>query len=121
MSGIEWLVEAFGCDPAALADAAKLRTLLNTLIADLRLHPVREPLWHRFPPPGGVTGLVLLAESHLAIHTFPEHRSITLNLFCCRAREDYDFEALIERELGAAEVRIRRLERPYAGVAEVVR
>jgi S-adenosylmethionine/arginine decarboxylase-like enzyme len=33
------------------------------------------------------TGLVLFAESHLAVHSFPEHGSLTLNLFCCRPGE----------------------------------
>jgi S-adenosylmethionine decarboxylase len=114
MAGIEWLVEAFDCDAAALADVAKLQALAGALIRDLPLHPVCDPVWHRFPEPGGVTGLVLLAESHLAIHTFPEHGSLTLNLFCCRPRPDWDFATYLRRDFGAGEVAVRKLERPYA-------
>ena len=117
MSGLEWLVEAFDCDPAALADTDKLRALAAALIRDLPLHPVHEPLWHQFPGAGGITGLMLLAESHLAIHTFPEHGSLTLNLFCCRPREEWDFRAYLRREFSAGEVAVRQLERPYAAVA----
>jgi S-adenosylmethionine decarboxylase len=112
-SGQEWLVEAFGCRPEALTDLAKLRTLLDTLAAALPLNPVGEPLWHRFGGPGGITGLCLLAESHFACHTFPEHGSLTLNLFCCKPRPEFDFRSYLEREFGAGHVCVRVLPRHY--------
>jgi S-adenosylmethionine decarboxylase len=121
MPGIEWVVEAFGCEPSRLADLPKVRAFLETLIAGLNLHPIREPLWHKFPAPGGITGLVLLAESHLAVHSFPEHGSLTLNLFCCRPRAEWNFRESLEREFGADEVRVRVLDRPYVAVGEAVR
>jgi S-adenosylmethionine decarboxylase len=61
--------------------------------------------------------MVLLAESHLALHTFPEHESLTLNLFCCRPREEWDFAEGLARHVGAAEVRVRRVEREYGALA----
>lgn len=52
-------------------------------------------LFHAFPPgegstdaSGGVTGCVVLAESHLAIHTWPELRSVTLDLYVCNYTRD---------------------------------
>jgi len=113
MSGCEWVIEAHGCDPAALADLGRLRALFDTLIEALALKPVGEPAWHRFPGSGGITGLCLLAESHLACHTFPEHRSLCLNLFCCRPRPDWDFASCLKREFVARTVHVRRIERPY--------
>ncbi len=48
--------------------------------------------WHVFPDwngqPGGITGTILLAESHLAIHTWPERRGVTLDVYVCNFTED---------------------------------
>jgi S-adenosylmethionine decarboxylase len=115
-SGCEWVVEAHGCDPARLRDRAALAALFRRLVADLSLHVLDES-WHQFPDSGGVTGLALLAESHLAVHTFPEFSSLCLNVFCCRPREDWNFEERLREMFAAEEVVARRIERPYqAGV-----
>jgi S-adenosylmethionine decarboxylase len=60
--------------------------------------------------------VVVLAESHLACHTFPEFGSICLNLFCCRARPDFDAGALLAEMLGAMRTDVRRVERDYAAL-----
>lgn len=112
MSGCEWIVEAHACDPAILADPAALRALFQRLIEGMSLHPVAGAQWHQFPG-GGITGLVLLQESHIACHTFPEYRSLCLNVFCCRPRPDWDFASHLRSEFGADVVEVRRLERPY--------
>jgi len=113
MCGREWVVEAHGCDPLALTDIEKLRRLFGAVTADLDLRVIEEPAWHQFPEPGGITGLCLLAESHLACHTFPEFGALCLNLFCCRPRQEWDFGTYLKREFGAGRVQVRCLERPY--------
>jgi S-adenosylmethionine decarboxylase len=113
MSGCEWLIEAHGCDDNALRDVPKLQALFDRIVAELALHPVAAPTWHKFPGEGGVTGLCLLAESHLACHTFPEHQSLCLNVFCCRPRPQWDFAGYLRRQFGADNVQVRQVERPY--------
>lgn len=113
MGGREWIVEAHGCQPSALREVPRLQALFAHLTDDLELHAVEEPQWHAFPGAGGVTGLSLLAESHLACHTFPEYGSLCLNVFCCSPRPDWDFEGYFRREFGADAVSVRRIERPY--------
>ena len=113
MTGTEWLVEATGCDPARLKSQGALTALFDEIVRDLGLHVVGAPAWHVFPEPGGITGVYLLAESHLAVHTFPEYGSVCLNLFCCRARPAWDFDAGLARHLGATDVTVRVVERNY--------
>jgi S-adenosylmethionine decarboxylase len=115
-AGVEWVVEAFACDPERLADVAALEALVHEMVGALALTPVAPAQWHRFPEPGGVTGLLMLAESHLALHTFPEHASLCLNLFCCRPRPEWDFAGGLARAVGAGRVEVRRIERGYADV-----
>jgi S-adenosylmethionine decarboxylase len=113
MSGVEWVVEAFGCSPESLQDTSVLHTLFDEIIREMKLRPVGGTQWHQFPRTGGITGLCLLAESHLACHTFPEHGSLCLNLFCCVARPEWNFEAALGQLFSSKTVTIRRLVRSY--------
>ena len=100
-------MDAEGCSEARLRDADTLREVCRQIIADLDLRVVGEPLWHQFPPPGGVTGIFLLTESHLACHTYPEHGLATFNLYCCRMRPQWPWQERLNKMLGAARVRVR--------------
>ncbi len=74
------------CSPDWLTDAALLGQRCVQCVADADLQTVAH-LFHAFPPthlgPGGVTATVLLAESHLCIHTWPEQRAVTLDVYVC--------------------------------------
>jgi len=109
--GTEWLIEASGCDAAALADLDRLRTVFNRVIRDLELNVLGEIQWHQFDHPGGVSGLALLSESHLTCHTYPEFRAATFNLYCCRERASWTWETTLKEMLGATEVKVRVFER----------
>jgi S-adenosylmethionine decarboxylase len=109
--GTEWLIEATGCDAAALSDAARLREVFARAVEELNLQVVGEAMWHKFPAPGGVTGLALLTESHLACHTYPEYGLATFNLYCCRERPAWPWAERLREMLGAAEVNVRCVER----------
>ena len=119
-TGSEWIVEAYGCNPGRLADPASLRALFDAIVHELALHPVGDAVWHQFPAPGGITGMLMLAESHLTVHTFPEHASACLNLFCCTPRAAWSWDDRLATLLGAQTVRVRKLAREYAHVPALV-
>jgi S-adenosylmethionine decarboxylase len=118
MHGVEWVVEAWGCSAQSLRDQKALQSLFDSLIFELRLRPVGNAVWHQFPGNGGITGLSLLSESHLTCHTFPEHESLCLNLFCCVPRAVWDFETELRSRFGAKEVFVRKLIRSYESSQE---
>jgi S-adenosylmethionine decarboxylase len=109
--GTEWLIEASGCDAAALADLDLLRAVFDRVIRDLDLNVLGEIAWHQFDQPGGISGLALLSESHLTCHTYPEFRAATFNLYCCRNRASWPWESTLREMLGATEVYVRMFER----------
>lgn len=112
--GTEWLVEARGCNAEHLRDEERLRRVFGAVIGDLGLKTLGREIWHSFPGPGGVTGLVALTESHLACHTYPEYGTATFNLYCCKTRPEWNWRERLAEMLGAAEVTVTRIERGAA-------
>ena len=76
-TGVEYLADLYGCDPDLLRSRERVSTIVTHLIREVGVRPIRDPLWQIFPVPGGITGLWLLAESHLAVHT-GSRRSLTM-------------------------------------------
>jgi S-adenosylmethionine decarboxylase len=101
MDGLHLTADLRGCaaERAPMTDIAALRTLCLAAVTHAGLGPVGE-LFHRFPVPngasgvhlprsaGGITGVVLLAESHLAVHTWPELGAVTLDVYVCNYGAD---------------------------------
>ena len=114
MHGVEWVVDAQGCAAESLRNVDLLRTLFHRIVSQINLRTVGETHWHQFPGTGGITGLCLLSESHLACHTFPEHGSLCLNLFCCLPRAEWPFEEHLAELFSATSVQVRRVVREYA-------
>lgn len=89
MQGLHLTADCHGCTGggAAFTDTAALRALCLQAVAQAGLSSVGE-LFHRFDDGGGVTGVVLLAESHLAVHTWPELAAVTLDVYVCNYSAD---------------------------------
>lgn len=109
--GMEYVVDAHRCDPTRLQSLARLQQLFDDLVRELDLHPIEPPIWHVFPGHGGITGAVLLSESHLTIHTYPEASLAAINLYCCRPHATWRWETGLRDALGARAVTVRELRR----------
>lgn len=88
MNGLHILAEFHACegDRRLLLDADMLAALCRRACATAGLEVVAEA-FHQFPA-AGATGALVLAESHLAIHTWPELDAVTLDLYVCNYSQD---------------------------------
>ena len=103
MDGIHLLGEWYGCpvDTPAFTQAAPLRELCVDAARKAGLTVVGE-CFFQFEPQG-VTGTVLLAESHIAIHTWPESGFVTVDVYVCNVTTDNTAKAeQVFREIEAA-------------------
>lgn len=84
------------CEPAWLTDATKLGEWCVSAVEAVGLQVV-DRLFHTFPAtakgPGGVTATVLLAESHVCLHTWPEERAVTCDVYVCNFSGDHSAKA----------------------------
>ena len=101
MRGLHLTADLRGCALARplMTNPAALRSICLEAVAAVGLRPVGE-LFHRFTraavgadasdatAPAGITGVVLLAESHLAVHTWPELEAATIDVYVCNFGAD---------------------------------
>lgn len=87
--GVHWTADLTGChaDHTWMTQAPALREACLQAVHQVGLHVVGDH-FHAFTPAqpfqtAGITGVVLLAESHLAVHTWPESGVVTLDVFVC--------------------------------------
>jgi S-adenosylmethionine decarboxylase len=109
ISGKHWLVELYGA--RELGDARVIRKALRNAVAVSGVTLLKLQL-HHFGPGRGVTGVALLAESHISIHTWPERDYAAVDIFMCgkASRPQKALEALKDA-LQPRGTRVRRFER----------
>jgi S-adenosylmethionine decarboxylase len=108
MNGLHLTADLYRCrcDLAWLTDAQQLGDWCLNLVQGTGLQAVNH-LFHTFPAtaqgPGGVTATILLAESHLCLHTWPEQRAVTADVYVCNFGGNHSakaralMEALVRR------------------------
>jgi len=125
MQGLHLTADLRGCAAGRpeMIETASLRSCCLAAVARAGLTPVGE-LFHRFVPaaapgaqPCGITGVVLLAESHLAVHTWPELEAATLDVYVCNLGADNSAraEGLMAQLVAAFAPREPRIQRVQRG------
>lgn len=102
------LAEVYGCDFKILDDVEKIREIMITA-AKVSGAEVREAVFHKFSPQG-VSGVVVISESHLTIHTWPELGYAAVDIFTCGQRVnpwracEYLKESFLAADISATEI-----------------
>lgn len=94
-----WLVEYFGCERAVLDDETRVRSLMRDAALAAGAKVVAE-VFHRYAPQG-VTGVVVIEESHLSVHTWPEYGYAAVDFFTCGDCLPERADRLLEEGFGA--------------------
>ena len=94
------LLDLYGCYEAILKDEGRLKTALAAAAQDAEATILTEH-FHTFGGAGGVTGVLLLAESHISIHTWPEYHFAAIDAFICGGMKLEKVKEILCRELAA--------------------
>ena len=93
--GVHLILDGYGCDPAALQDINLIYNFLDNYPTQMDMTKIMPPYVFRYsgavPEDWGVSGFVLIAESHISIHTFPEKKFVSIDVYTCKNNMNTDF------------------------------
>ncbi len=94
--GLHLTLDGYGCSPERLADLDAIYEFLEHCPDLIHMTKIMPPYVFKYhakaPEDWGVSGFVLIAESHISIHTFPERGYLSLDIFSCK---DFDFQQAV--------------------------
>jgi len=93
--GLHLMVDAYDANPEKLADMKLVFSFLNNLPEKIEMKKLTAPqvidadATATGKDPGGISGVVIIAESHISIHTFPNKGFLTMDLYSCNNFEEF--------------------------------
>lgn len=98
--GVHYMLDGYGAKAEVLSNKELLTNLLSEVPAQMGMHNICEPVVVEVGPmnrkdPGGISGFVMIAESHLSFHTFPNRGFITIDVYTCQ--NDLDTNKLTQK------------------------
>ncbi len=95
--GQHLMMDGYGCDREKLMDLNWIYDFLSRYPEEIKMTKIMPPYVFKYsgqvPEDWGISGFVLIAESHISIHTFPEKLYLSLDIFSCK---EFDSKAAIE-------------------------
>ncbi|MCS7134720.1 MAG: adenosylmethionine decarboxylase [Candidatus Pacearchaeota archaeon] len=99
MFGPHLTLDCYGCDEEKLNDLDFILKFLDELVVLIGMHKISGPHAIKYEgnpnsfDKGGISAIVLIAESHISIHTFPFNNYMSIDIFSCK---DFDIDKAIE-------------------------
>lgn len=91
------VIDGFGCDYHQLADENHVHSFLDVFPDAIKMTKISEPSVQIYYAPKkedwGVSGFVIIAESHISVHTFPSRRHVNIDVFSCK---EFDPEPVLD-------------------------
>jgi len=111
-AGQHVLADLYGCDAQQLADPAQIADCL-LVAANAAGATVLNSHFHHFGEQQGVTGVLLLMESHMSIHTWPEHGYAAIDLFMCGQAQVEVALASIRASISSSDQKVQLIARGF--------
>lgn len=112
--GHHYIVEASGCNPHIIGSVEKVQQIL-VKAAEVAGAQVWSISFSKFPPKG-VSGVVVISESHISTHTWPEHKYVALDIYTCG--DGVDPEKAVIYAVGAFEASTSHITEITRGIEE---
>lgn len=108
--GQHLVLELYGCSAASLSSVAYVQDAMLKA-AKAANATIIDSIFHNFKP-YGVSGVVVIAESHFAIHTWPEHGYASVDLFTCGEKtRPWEAFKTVKKKFKAAHFSVMKIER----------
>lgn len=107
--GIHVVWDIYDGDEELLSYVPTIKEILNQIVDELQLSKVGES-YKQFEPIG-VTGFILLEESHVSIHTWPEHKFAAIDIFSCKPFDENRMKELLEKTFKSTKIIVKKIQR----------
>jgi S-adenosylmethionine decarboxylase len=108
--GVHLMLDGYGGSEHLLKDKEALTQMLTEIPLSMGMHTISEPMVIEVGPlnrkdPGGLSGFVLIAESHISFHTFPKRGFVTIDVYTCQNEMDTEkLTALFKEAFGLTDI-----------------
>ena len=107
-AGIHLVIELWNA--SSLNSLPKIKEILENSVSAIGATLLKIDL-HEFSPSGGISGMAIIQESHLSIHTWPEYNYAALDIFVCGNVDPYDAIPVIKEGFKPDKIQISEIKR----------
>jgi S-adenosylmethionine decarboxylase len=113
--GTHLMLDGYGCDRQRLEDISLIYNFLSEYPARIKMTKIMPPYVFRYqakkPEDWGISGFVLIAESHISIHTFPDKNYLSLDIFSCKEFDTDHAISYVNNLFGVHKNEVKLLDR----------
>lgn len=107
-AGVHLLIELW--DARYLSSLPQIKKILENSVTEIKATLLKIDL-HKFSPGGGISGVAIIQESHLSIHTWPEYKYAALDIFVCGSVDPYKAIPVIKKGFRPKNIQVTEVKR----------
>ena len=115
------IIDGYVRDPKKIEGMEFIYNFLDTYPPQIKMTKVSTPQVSQYNSPDsqaqGISGFVLLAESHISVHVSPERSHINIDIFSCTDFDGDQASRALEQQFGLTDIKIHTLDRPHPEIA----